>query len=465
MIPRRHTSCRLVVLVEERIRVVETCVRTTPWHSVVLSGCAVVALSMVVAVARGGEWIAVEIPDCADCTFEKVHFLTPSEGWVLARRGNDHSLARTHDGGETWSVEPLDADTARTLQRAEFVTPYEGWAPADLYSGPIRDPTKGSFVENGHNPGEDNSLDAPIRLYHSTDGGNSWTIVRGEVSENVYFGDINVAGSINRRYVSHVRFITPRFGVAAATASEAYLFAPGQFERIVTRYRGYTLLVTRDGGATWQQFVYGDPETELPATFESYYVPASIHCIDFVDEQYGWAPANGYPHLNLFRTHDGGRSWEALTFPQGRNALGPEVDFVTPTEGWSWGGTLLETFLHTTDGGGTWVSQPTHRLWAVLFTSRDKGWGAGFPTWDGESDWDTWPKGIYGTVDGGDTWNLEYGQPGPNVASIGFDQASKTVWAIGLRTLLAMSGSATGITPRSDVPTIWGWLKMKSTPQ
>ena len=149
-----------------------------------------------------------------------------------------------------------------------------------------------------------------------------------------------------------MQFFTPQFGVAGATAAEAFLFAPGEFERIVTRYRGYVLLVTRDGGATWEQFVYGDPEPERPPHFESTFQPAPIQSIDFIDGQYGWVPASGYPHLNLFRTEDRGRSWEALTFGQGRDTIGTHVDFVTPDIGWTWGHTRFLT--STRDGGRTW---------------------------------------------------------------------------------------------------------------
>ena len=135
--------------------------------------CAITGLALLASASHSAVWVEVRIPDCADCTFEKVHFLAPSEGWVLARHGSTYSLTRTSDSGDTWTVEPLDADAAWILQRAEFVTPYDGWAPADRYTGAVRDPNSGSYVENGHNPGEDNSLGAPVRVYRTVDGGNS----------------------------------------------------------------------------------------------------------------------------------------------------------------------------------------------------------------------------------------------------------------------------------------------------
>jgi photosystem II stability/assembly factor-like uncharacterized protein len=91
------------------------------------------------------------------------------------------------------------------------------------------------------------------------------------------------------------------------------------------------------------------------------------HAVDFIDANNGWLLSTdtmdaGYP-AGLYVTHDGGQSWTTLRAiddgPPSEGTVelnGAELDFVTPTLGWTntFSGTG-DTLLQTTDGGLTWV--------------------------------------------------------------------------------------------------------------
>jgi hypothetical protein len=80
--------------------------------------------------------------------------------------------------------------------------------------------------------------------------------------------------------------------------------------------------------------------------------------MDWLDENTGWVSVKCRTGSNfsvgmLFRTSDGGRTWERLSLP-----LGEAVHFVDRQTGWLAGGPAGDQLYRTQDGGVTWEKQP-----------------------------------------------------------------------------------------------------------
>jgi photosystem II stability/assembly factor-like uncharacterized protein len=160
-----------------------------------------------------------------------------------------------------------------------------------------------------------------------------------------------------------------------------------------------TLWRTTNGGASWQ------PLAPLPGIEQPF---RAVH-FDFISADTGWLLAELDTGLNfsqgrLFKTSDGGQSWQELSAP-----LGGPINFVTADAGWLVGGPTRSALYRTRDGGQSW--QPV---------SLAAGWGDALPaaappvfnaTGGGAiavtvSRPDASRVEIYTTANGGNTWQL-----------------------------------------------------------
>lgn len=116
----------------------------------------------------------------------------------------------------------------------------------------------------------------------------------------------------------------------------------------------YILARTKDGGQTWTTQTLA-----LFAPAEDAAQAAALHLQFLADGQTGWLVIKQATSINfslgtLFRTKDGGTTWERLTLP-----IGDPVVFENATTGWVTGGADGQAQYGTQDGGTTW--QPAQR--------------------------------------------------------------------------------------------------------
>ena len=391
--------------------------------------------------AQDVPWVQAQMRGCLDCTITNIHFWSETEGWASARLAStDVFLLHTEDGGLTWDTERVTQETYGIHARADFLDPLEGWATADAYTqlGGI----DYSLREDGHNPGEDNALAAPVRLHWTANGGRSWSIVEGPVTETAQFGDVTIAQQASRRYLSRVRFVTRDVGVVVGLIAR-----PAPWNRAAWVFSGYVILATRDGGDSWKAHVYG----EISDSPEPGWDPAPVEHIASVGMAHIWVPARMTLASLLFRTVDGGRSWDVTAVPGIRDGLGSRVQFRSPTNGWSSGG--ASGVQRTRDGGLSWAPDDSLPCSAITFY-RDEGWCGAYPGPSPAS------AGIYRTTDGGTTWSLEFALVGANSLRMTAGLPESVIWAYGpWGRLMRRAPNTTSVRFTGQLPIRWGSLK------
>lgn len=273
-------------------------------------------------------------------------FLNERVGWAV----QSGKTAVTVDGGASWRVSPLKAK--QDLQELAAVSASEAWA-----IGPM-------FPRN--------------RLYHTIDGGVTWS----EVSYPVSRQGVNLEA---------IRFVDKTHGWIVA-AERVVRDRPAAAEA-----RPVFLLRTTNGGKSFAV------STIAPGG-------SAGECrLEFRNRREGWVTLWS---ASLLHTADGGKTWERVTPPSPvptgkkgtrRTRLPPglqmqvhlqDCSFPTPKSGWVVGYTLFydrgwrdEALVwHTADRGKTWRRELTgtetlysSRLDRVVFADEKHGWvyGAG----------------------------------------------------------------------------------------
>jgi DNA-binding CsgD family transcriptional regulator len=105
---------------------------------------------------------------------------------------------------------------------------------------------------------------------------------------------------------------------------------------------------TSDAGENWEQFTFNSQADYSQTRPQPAY-------LDFIDGDHGWLvidlqqTANSLPG-ELWRTADGGETWQKLDIPAGR-----EARFFNENDGWLVGGVVNDRLYVTHDGGETWA--------------------------------------------------------------------------------------------------------------
>lgn len=255
-------------------------------------------------------------------------------------------IFRTLDGGATWDFYEVVFPLTAAYQDITFADASHGYAVGRILTG--------QFI-----------------IDRTTDGGVSWS--------RQLFGPFS--NSILHDGFLEVDFPTPAVG-----------YAGGYFGRL---YR------TSDGGASWQNF---SPPTSKP-----------LISLEFIDQNKGFVlahdPYAAADTIVLYKTTDAGSSWTALSAPAGDG-----IWFFNEMEGYNYSGSSL---FRTSDGGISWEELPAApaSIIDIWFTDPDTGYFID-------------ENNIYQSRDGGQSWLLQGQNMSERLRGLHFSDAEHG-WIVG----------------------------------
>lgn len=286
--------------------------------------------------------------------------LSPTTGWA-------QGALRTTDGGLHWhEIYPTSAPDASGSYADFFLDSTHAWTAQAVSS-----PTSCSAV-----------------TFMTTDGGQTW-----HQSEPVSF-DVQADSELELQ----LNFIDAQHGWLLAEAGQ-WMFGHGPVDAY--------LYVTSDGGLHWREI------SHRPGTAASGACEAKLGNVVFASQTTGWSLPQ-CPDTTLLVTHDGGATWNVQRLP-----LPSQVScrcsarlpiFFDQQQGIVsvFGNAGQQSLLATSDGGRTWSYRalpPTGYSLSVDFIDANTGWDIVTPP--GWSKLSGAPKDwLYRTNDGGQTWTL-----------------------------------------------------------
>ena len=322
---------------------------------------------------------------------ESMHFLSSRTGWITEISNGQCSVLSTSNGGMTWSrilqfrltggmadgtvhlFNVRDGFVLDAGAKRLYVTHNDGVSWSHYALPTVAEPSMISFpnMKSGWILGNIRgaSGNESALLYHSSDGGASWSVISrtsptnkphllpvyGDkfaiVFKNAYTGW--VAGSVNTlgftwlygthdggyhwdpqmvnehhsgiAHNSQIQLSTPMF------TSSAYGFLPVQVDTALEIFK------TVDGGKQWT-YAGKLPDTSLGNS-----------SIEFLNSETGWIATGNL----LMSTKNGGKSWTPLS--SFRNMEQRHIDFINGKIGWMRTGPNGQSYLEkTTDGGYHW---------------------------------------------------------------------------------------------------------------
>jgi photosystem II stability/assembly factor-like uncharacterized protein len=330
-------------------------------------------------------------PPSTSADLHGVHFLIPTFAMVVGASG---TILGTTSAGSSWS--DLSIDPAQNLYGVHFLHPDTGWVVgADADSGTLLVTTNGGAswerrccvgtgtinrVEFLGNLGL--AVGPSSRLLTRNRGADWLNIAIDDVRPlDAGFADagkmtvVGFGGSSHQSYsysfdggLTWIQPATP--GLRHPTTSVSFADATTGWS---TGDLG-TVLVTEDGGASWQ--------------WGSNFPRENLEDVFFLNASEGWVV--GPP--GIYRTADGGATWVRQRPPAGGGASLSAVWFTSPSTGFAVGAGI-EPMLRTSSGGASWsVLTPTpHGLSDIFFLDPNRGWAVG-------------ENEILATTDGGDVW-------------------------------------------------------------
>lgn len=277
---------------------------------------------------------------------------------------------RTEDGGKTWQRGSTLPWAGNSNGQLDFVDARHGWLLTD---GPMAA----------------QATSQPM-LFATVDGGLKWTLVLS-----------HLVGPASACDLTSIAFASQATGWASATCPQG----PSSFA---------WLLVTRDGGTTWN-------DQETPLSLTSFSVPPVVF-----DKDHALLVSDlGPVARQVLMTSDAGNNWRELSLPGDVQLL---VDFIDAKHGWTVAGPsswFLKTanglpsvprivlpLYHTDDGGLTWsrvrttelIESSQGRVADLYFVDQRNGFLERVNA-------TTQQTFLFRTTDGGQTWALVGGRP------------------------------------------------------
>lgn len=345
-------------------------------RSTIFIYCLVISLGWNVPTAPAAVPLAAE-----DAALRAVQFLDDKEGWAVGDRGTVwHSI----DGGASW--ERMPCGTQASLRGVHFVTPYVGCvvgrqdtADGAESIGVVLTTDDGGLswreLAQGRLPGlnavhmsdgkrlvvgGDGSRSFPSGLFLTTDGGQSWTPLPGPQATS--WRSLDFSGKETSLAVGHWgrvwRFHHQNQQPNYQTEGRHDLNGVASCGKAVVAVgnRG-TILRSENAGEDWQQV-----ELELPEGLAGL---IDFRSVVAVGEKL-WAV--GRPGSVLFRSDNGGRSWQ--TKRTGSPVPLNGVFMLDASTGWAVG--ELGTILKTEDGGDSWRVKKSGGQRAAVLTVNSK---------------------------------------------------------------------------------------------
>jgi photosystem II stability/assembly factor-like uncharacterized protein len=236
-------------------------------------------------------------------------------------------IAKSPDLGITWSV-ISSVDKHKTFNAVNYATNSNWWSVGN--GGAFKSTDDGLSWQEIFIPGSNNSfsdvsfltdeigyISSSFNICKTIDGGNNWSLY------NFNNGTTSP--------ITDIFFSTSEIGYAGGGFCDDY--SPGTMK----------ILKTIDGGQTW-------------TPLQTYGLAGAINDIDFISADTGYivgTKSNSYWRDGiLFRTHDGGATWDTLMRPGSINY----VDFPTKNTGYlNLNGNVV---MKTTNGGNSWQNIP-----------------------------------------------------------------------------------------------------------
>jgi photosystem II stability/assembly factor-like uncharacterized protein len=265
-------------------------------------------------------------------------FLDEKHGWMGSDSGGDGYVRATIDGGRTWKTIAEGGGDPRNIQ---FLTPRQGFVvfPFSTYN---------------------NDREA---LQRTDDAGATWRAIYSVPPRAPWPG-------------GPTEFFADGTGIGAGD---------GQY-RTAGDLSNNTLLSTDDAGQSWAEVAV------LKGWCPGDYA-VRIGGLSFADRQHGWFLLNcvALPQPILYRTGDGGSTWQSLALPSGINGVTKGISFVDQETGFIVTGD--GRLWRTDDGGATFapVDDLAVHTPSLRFATKDVGWEIRgvdlFATSDGGHHW------------------------------------------------------------------------------
>ena len=358
-------------------------------------------------------------------------FASPDAAWATTSKGG---LLRTTNGGQSWRYV---TSKPWYLASLAFATETDGWA-VGVNGSMVRTDATGQHWQTIRAEASEQLWDLVFpdaatgwaigfesTALRTTDGGETWVTASprrpekflGVESAGGHAWAVGTAGSIFASDDAGAHWSAQDSGTSDDLSAVAF----GDADHGWAAGASGTILRTVDGGAEWTPCESG--------TF------SAINDVSIVDEQTAWFVAGG----TATTTNDGGASFRSVTLPETWFSL---IDFVDAEHGWVADG--QGRLYRTSDGGDSWdnYSFGATRIFfkAIQFSSATDGWAFDAHGWTTTDGGQTWTPAAEG-------WDATLAQP---VQAVDFD--GDAGWAVGY------GGTILATTDRGAT-----WVKQSST--